>query len=231
MALFEKGRELILSDGGWKASVSNGAKYKACAIDMGLAGPAAGSWVVTGATFSGTTVTVTLPSGHGFVTGNAIEVFMVGGLTNVTGVWVVSGTTATTVSFVVTTLPVGTYTSGGYVANLTTPTFLTDLVTAANIAASPSGVVSRTPAMTGLTATNGVADANDEVFTNVSGNTIEAIAIVQFASLYASADVADTAARLVHLITPATVGTAGLPVTPNTANINLAWSSQGIFKI
>lgn len=233
MALFEKGRELILADGGWKPSGSSGAKYKAVAVDMGLAGPATGAWGVTGATFASTVVTLTLPSGHGFLAGHAIEVFLVGGLTNVNGVWTVTSVTATTVVFSVTTTPTGTYTSGGYVVNLSLAQFVegatsTGLFITANVAA---GAVSRSGALSSLTNTNGVADADDAVFTNVSGNTIEAIAIVQFATTFAGSDVADTAAKLVHLITPSTSGTVGLPVTPNTANINITWSASGIFKI
>jgi hypothetical protein len=92
--------------------------------------------------------------------------------------------------------------------------FLNDVPAGARVAVSG--------ALTGKTATNGVADADDVVFTAVTGDQSEALIIYQHTGT-------ETTSRLVAYIDTAT----GLPVTPNGGNINVAWDSGAnrIFKL
>ncbi len=228
MAVFLKAREGFLGgDIDW-----NTHKFKAILCDMDLAGPSAGVWVVGGATNAGTVVTLTLPSGHGFTSGQTIEVFGVGGITNVNGVWTVTSTTATTVVFSVTTTPTGTYTaSTGHVANLSL-TYLSEFIGASGRRAYGPTAVGAGAGMTSMTITNGTADAADITFSAVPGpNSVEAILVVQTATTTGASDAADTAQRLIWLNTSATPGTSGLPVTPNGGDINITWNASGLFAI
>jgi hypothetical protein len=221
MGVFLKAREGFLGgDIDWNTN-----KLKAILVDMNDA-PAAspGSWVISNVTYSGTTVTVTLPAGHGITSTQTVEVFGVNGVTNVNGIWTVTGVTATTIVFTVTTTPTGTYTSGGWVANLSL-TFLSEFV-------GTGGRVATSPTLTSPTIVNGVADVDNTTFTAVPGpDPVEAILIVQAALTTGAGDAADTAQRLIWLNTPATSGTSGLPVTPNGGDIVVTWNAQGLFAI
>lgn len=73
--------------------------------------------------------------------------------------------------------------------------------------------------LTGKDATDGVADAADEVFGSVSGATVEAIVI------YRDSGVEGTS-ELIAYIDSAT----GLPVTPNGGDITVQWDN-GVDKI
>lgn len=92
--------------------------------------------------------------------------------------------------------------------------FLNDVPAGARVAVSG--------ALTGKTATNGVADADDVVLTAVTGDQSEALIIYQHTGV-------ESTSRLVAYIDTAT----GLPVTPNGGNINIAWDSGAnrIFKL
>lgn len=92
--------------------------------------------------------------------------------------------------------------------------FLNDVAAAARVATSG--------ALTGKTATNGVADADDVTFTAVTGDVSEALIIYQHTGT-------ESTSRLVAYIDTAT----GLPVTPNGGNITVAWDSGAnrIFKL
>jgi hypothetical protein len=86
---------------------------------------------------------------------------------------------------------------------------------------SVSGIVSTSAALTGKTFTNGLFDAADTLFANVTGNESEAII------LYVDTGSAATSPLLVYM--DESVG--GLPVTPNGQNINITWNASGIFQI
>jgi hypothetical protein len=103
--------------------------------------------------------------------------------------------------------------TGAYTVNLTTHQFLSDIAGGARIA---------TQNMAGMSASAGVADANDTVFTAVSGTTVEAVVI------YKNTGTAGTS-QLIAYIDTAT----GLPVTPNGGDITVQWDNGAnkIFKL
>lgn len=84
--------------------------------------------------------------------------------------------------------------------------FLTSVPAGARVAVSA--------ALTGKTATNGTADADDVTFTAVTGDPSEALIIYQHTGV-------DATSRLVAYIDTAT----GFPVTPNGGNITVTWDS------
>lgn len=104
--------------------------------------------------------------------------------------------------------------AGQYTINLATHEFLSDIPSGARIATSAN--------LTGKTSTAGVADADDVVFTAVSGVQSELVV------LYKDTGSAATSA-LICAIDTAT----GLPVTPNGGNINVVWDNGAnkIFKL
>lgn len=85
-----------------------------------------------------------------------------------------------------------------------------------------SGVVGTDQTLANKTATDGVADADDVVFTSVSGNSVEAIVI------YKSTGVSSTSPLIAYIDTA-----TGLPVTPTGADITITWDSGSnkIFKL
>lgn len=101
-----------------------------------------------------------------------------------------------------------------YTVNLSTHQFLSDIPSGARVATSGN--------LTGKTASAGVADADDAVFTAATGDQSEAVVV------YQDTGVAGTS-RLIAFIDTAT----GLPVTPNTGNINVVFDSGAnrIFKL
>ncbi len=82
--------------------------------------------------------------------------------------------------------------------------------TPANLANKTIGVVS-----------NATYDADNVVYTSVSGASVEAIVI------YIDTGVAATSNLVAYIDT----GVTGLPVTPNGGNINLNWDVNGIFTL
>jgi hypothetical protein len=85
--------------------------------------------------------------------------------------------------------------------------FLTDIPAGMRVATSPN--------MTTKTVTGGVFDADDVVFTAVTGAQSEALVI------YNDTGVAATSNLIVYLDT----GVTGLPVTPSGGNINVVWDN------
>ncbi len=104
--------------------------------------------------------------------------------------------------------------SGVYTADLANDTFVDP--------ATLAGEISRSPNFGGKTVTDGVADANDVVFTAVTG------AQSEYVSIFADSGL-DTTSRLIALIDTAT----GLPITPNGGDITVAWDNGAnkIFKL
>jgi hypothetical protein len=87
---------------------------------------------------------------------------------------------------------------------------------------SVSGVVGTPQTLASKTTTSGVADAADVTFTAVTGASAEALIIYK--------DTGSTATSpLIAYIDTAT----GLPVTPNSGDINIIWDSGAnkIFKL
>lgn len=101
-----------------------------------------------------------------------------------------------------------------YTVNLATHQFLSDIPAPARVATSA--------AFTGKTATAGVADADDIVFGAVTGDQSEALVIYRDSGSAATS-------QLIAYIDTAT----GLPVLPNSGDINVVWASTGskIFKL
>ena len=82
-----------------------------------------------------------------------------------------------------------------------------------------SGVVgTESPAFANKTFTNGVFDADNIVFSSVTGATVEAIVVFLDTGL-ASTDL---------LIAYIDSASSGLPATPNGGDINVNWNASGI---
>lgn len=86
---------------------------------------------------------------------------------------------------------------------------------------SLTGVIGTAQTLTTKTVVNGLFDADDSVFTSVSGASVEALVI------YIDTTIAGTSRLVAYIDT----GVTGLPVTPNGGNINLGWSVSGIFQL
>jgi hypothetical protein len=185
-------------------------KFRAYLVNAALAGGGSGSWTITGVTFAGTTVTITTQAAHGVVVGDRVAVKGVTGVANVDGNWVaIAGTTGTTLVLVVTSTPSGSYSGGGYVANLSKQ-FVSEY------AAAGARVVSNR--ITGKTAPLGVLKCDPIIWTSVAGGPFQFIMIARTATAAdtdVQADLADTSQRiLVHLDTQ-----SGLPMQLNPGNV------------
>lgn len=104
--------------------------------------------------------------------------------------------------------------SAAYTANTATHQYLSDIAAGARIATSA--------ALTGKTSVNGVADANDAVFTAVTGVQSE------YVVLYKDTGTATTSALILFMDT-----LTGLPVTPNGGDITVVFANDAnkIFKL
>lgn len=101
-----------------------------------------------------------------------------------------------------------------YTVDLANHDFLADIAVGARIATSP--------AFTTKTSVAGVADADDIVFTAVTGASVEAIVIYKDTGSAATSS-------LIGYIDTAT----GLPITPSGGNITVTWDNGAskIFKL
>jgi len=86
---------------------------------------------------------------------------------------------------------------------------------------SVSGVVGTPVVLTSKTFVNGLLDAADLTFANVSGATAEALVI------YIDTGSAATSRLLAYFDS----GVTGLPVTPNGGDIDLSWNMSGIAQL
>lgn len=100
-----------------------------------------------------------------------------------------------------------------YPVNTATDVLLSSVPGAARVAVSGS--------LTGKTATDGHANANDVTWNAVSGDQSEAIV------LYDHTGADDTARRLIAFIDDA----LGLPAIPNSGNISIVWDDDPISRI
>ena len=99
-----------------------------------------------------------------------------------------------------------------YTVNLATHDFLDDIPSGARVATSGN--------LSGKTATNGAADADDVTFTAVSGDVSEALVI------YKDSGSAATSPLIAYIDTA-----TGLAVTPNGGDITVIWPAEGIFNL
>jgi hypothetical protein len=112
----------------------------------------------------------------------------------------------------------GSGTTGVYAALVDTGTYTYN--SAHQYYSSLSGIVGTDQEIGATkTYTDGTFDGADCVFPSVSGATAEAIV------LYVKNAGANTTWRLIAYID---TGVTGLPVTPNTGNINVTWNASGI---
>lgn len=84
-----------------------------------------------------------------------------------------------------------------------------------------SGVVGTAQTLASKTYANGYFDADDVVFSAVSGATVEALII------YIDTGTPSTS----RLVAYPDTGYTGLPVTPNGGDITVQWDAAGIFRI
>lgn len=84
-----------------------------------------------------------------------------------------------------------------------------------------TGVVGTPQTIGSKTYTNGTFDGADVTFTGVSGASAEAIVI------YIDSGTPATSRLVAYIDT----GVTGLPVTPNSGDINIAWDASGIFTL
>ena len=169
---------------------------------------------ITGAT-NATPIVVT-SSSHGYSNGDWVHIWGVGGNTNANGIFKVANVATNTFELIdpITGANIagnGSYTSGGYVMNLDTVQYLSNV---------SSGVVSTSSALASKTSTLGVLDAADITFSAVASGAACDVIIV-----YKDTGTGSTS-PLILIITGAT----GLPVTPNGGDITVTWDN-GAFKI
>lgn len=82
------------------------------------------------------------------------------------------------------------------------------------------GIVATSAALANVTITNGLLDADNAVFTSVTGDPCEAVILAIDTGTAATS-------RLVAFFD---TGVTGLPVTPNGTNINLNFNASGIVQ-
>lgn len=166
-ALFEKGREDFLN-GAIAASTDT---IKAALLNLSTGSNAVKS--ITGAT-NATPIVITTGSAHGFANGDIVFIDGVLGNTSANGIWQIASASGSNFNLVdpvsgINVVGSGAYTSGGYVVNLG-PTFSFWSDYSATVVGTPGALSSKT-------VTQGVFDAADQTFTNVTGSTVQAIAI------------------------------------------------------
>lgn len=114
----------------------------------------------------------------------------------------------------------GTGSTGLWVALVDTGTYTYSA--AHEFYSSLSGVVGTDVEVSSVTLVNGLIDGDNEVFSAVTGNTVEALVY------YRKNAGANTTWRLVAYID---TGVTGLPVTPNGGDINLNHNASGIIQL
>lgn len=130
-----------------------------------------------------------------------------------------NGFAAGEIDFDTATIKVGLLRTGTYVA---THKFVSEVVAAgATLVSSTAALASKTIG----TGSAGAMDAADTLFASVpTGAACNAMILYQASAVTGGADVATTAQRLIAWLDSYT----GLPVTPNGANINLAFPNDAL---
>jgi len=104
----------------------------------------------------------------------------------------------------------------GYVFNAA-HTFISDLTAAGGVINGSS------PALTGITVTDGVFDAADTTITTAANSSNHIFIVYQASAVGGGADVAATAQRLIaHYDTG-----SGLPVVPGAGTVSVTWANTG----
>jgi hypothetical protein len=171
-ALFELAREKFLG-----ATLDwDGQTFSAVLLDLTPTISDGGIRQITSST-NATPIVVTTAVTHGFTTGDIVYVDGITTGTSGNGLWVIAAASGSVFSL---TDPVSGANvvgngvgSGGYCVNLgrsTSGDFFDDF---------DAALVGSKVNLTGNTIVSGVADANDTTFTSVSGNQVEAIAIIR----------------------------------------------------
>jgi hypothetical protein len=167
-ALFELGRQDFLA--GAIAAASDTLRVALLNLSTG----AAGAKSISGAT-NATPIVVTTTSAHGFANGDVVYIDGVAGNVATNGIWTISsasGSNFTLVDPVTGAQPVvgsGAYTSGGVAVNLGPSISFWSSYSAL--------LVGTAGALASVTTTQGVLDASDQTYTNVSGSQVQAIGI------------------------------------------------------
>ena len=201
-ALYDKGREGFL-DGSIDWDTDD---IRCILVDISDYGKA-----ITDAT-NATPIVIT-STAHGFSNGHKVVINGVVGNTAANGLWVIANVAANTFELVDSTGNAA-YTSGGIAINLTADDNLDDIPGAARVAVSG--------ALAGKTVTHGVADANDETLSAVTGDESEALVIYKHTGT-------ESTSRLIAYMDSG----IGLPVIPSGGDIVIMWSSgdDKIFKL
>lgn len=87
---------------------------------------------------------------------------------------------------------------------------------------SLSGIIGTAQEITSKTQTNGTFDGANLTIPSVTGNSAEAIVLYR-----RNAGASSTWRLIAYLDT----GVTGLPVTPNTSDIDITWNASGIFTL
>ena len=169
-SLFERGRENFLN-----GTIDSTQAFSAALIDLGTA--SAGNILVSSST-NATPIVVTTVT-HNLSNGDLVSI--IGHTTNTAanGVWKVAGVTGTT--FQLTNPVDGTNSTGNGVGGATGSAVVLGGVSTVGKFYSDfvASLVGAKQSLAGITATDGVFDANDVTFTSISGNSVEAIVIFQ----------------------------------------------------
>lgn len=114
-------------------------------------------------------------------------------------------------------------TAGGAAVFTASQKFVSELVATHTIHGTPV-------ALTGQTKTNGIADANDTLFSALASNANNHVIILyQASAVTGGADVANTAQRLIAWIDTGT----NFPIVPNGGDVTIQWDNAAnrIFKL
>lgn len=230
---FRKGKQGFTQDGWvWLQGNASDMGARPILIDMNDAGPAAGAYVLSGATNVADPV-FTTAAAHGLAVGDMVTIWGMTGATALNNTvnnprWVVDAVPSST-TFTVNDeagnnpgAP-GAVGSGGFLMNLS-KSFLSEVAGVAGC------IISRGNLLTAKASTNGVLSAANGLFPSVAAGAdpAEAILLVRARALHTDAsDLADNAQRLIHFIHEGT----GFPFSGQGNNVDLIWASQGIVEI
>lgn len=167
---------------------------------------------ITGAVDNGSGLIRITSTTHGFTTDDVIAIVGVLGTTEANDKWVITVITADTYDLVGSTFA-SAYTSGGNSVNVSVDDTLEDIPAGARVASQN---------LANKSSAAGVADADDVIFSAVTGDECEALV------LYLNTGTENTS-LLIGLIVEAN----GLPITPAGADIKISWDNGAnkIFKL
>lgn len=194
-------------------------KLKAILTDMDDCGPTPGAWKIT-AIDPTANPTVTTQAAHGISAGEYIEIFGVTGSYGANGLWQVATVPSATTFTFIKGSPPGVYLAGGHVAVLS-KSFLSEF------APSIARVATLTIPQSGRAVANGYCYAPQLVFTDITGDTCEALLVVRAADNAVDSDLSDTEQRILAIKTIRETGASGFPVTPPGVGhtVTISWNT------